>query len=372
MYRSKSPYNMKIIEIIPNLLCGGAENFLVNLSNEFAARDGYDVSILTLYAPQEGEFLREKVASNVKLIYLNKKPGIDLSIPYKIYKIIKHGEFSVAHFHVQAIIYALFSVLFYRKCKYYATIHSDAYKEATGLHRLVRRIMFRKSLCIPITISEESQRSFYKLYHQPSELIYNGVNNYVGRKQVFRDRFVTSKATKLFVYVASIAPLKNQVAFARCINQLFSEGYDVALLIIGRIVNKEYGELLLKEVSSVVHYLGEVDNPTDYMGIADFYALVSTYEGLPISLLEAFSTQCVPIVTPVGGCKDIVRDEENGFVAKSSSFDDICETTRRALCKSNMEIFRIKKMMEKEFVQKFTIKSCADSHLKLFCSTKNQ
>ena len=64
---------MKILEVVPNLQAGGAETFVVNLSNTLAQNKDVEVTILTLYPPEESEFLRKKIISRVNVINLEKR-----------------------------------------------------------------------------------------------------------------------------------------------------------------------------------------------------------------------------------------------------------------------------------------------------------
>lgn len=358
---------MKILEVIPSLYSGGAENFLVNLSNEIAKLQDCEVTILTLYPPKENEFLWHKINPKVKTIYLNKKRGIDIKMLFHILKIIRKGKFDIAHFHVQAIIYSLLSTIFYRKCKYFATIHNDAYKEAQGIHRWVRKILFNFKLCNAITISLDSQRSYKELYKQDSTLIYNGVPKYHKNKDIDINQYKLTNNTIIFVYVASIMKKKNQVVFAKCINRLAHEGFDISTIILGKkAVNyEEYYTQLKNEVSKNVHLIGEVDNPTDYMAKSDFFVLVSEYEGMPISLLEAFSTNCIPIVTPVGGCKNVVQDNINGFIAESPNEEDVYTALKRALEMKETDKKKMLAHIAKDATY-FTIEYCAQLHVELF------
>ena len=41
---------------------------------------------------------------------------------------------------------------------------------------------------------------------------------------------------------------------------------------------------------------------------------LSLEEGLPFSLLEAMSTECICIATPVGDMGRIITDGQNGFI----------------------------------------------------------
>ena len=47
---------------------------------------------------------------------------------------------------------------------------------------------------------------------------------------------------------------------------------------------------------------------------ADFFILMSDFEGLPLALLEAMRAGAIPIVTDVGANREVVRHGENGFL----------------------------------------------------------
>ena len=70
---------MKILQVIPNLLSGGAESFTIELSLELTNK-GHDCDVATLYDNLENtsRILRLQEKSNI--ISLHKKNGLDLSI----------------------------------------------------------------------------------------------------------------------------------------------------------------------------------------------------------------------------------------------------------------------------------------------------
>lgn len=353
---------MKILEVIPNLQAGGAETFIVNLSNALASIDGNEVTILTLYQPNESEFLRGRIDKRVKVESLNKHKGIDIRMLFSVLRFVKQGNFDIAHFHVQAIIYSLLSCLFVRKTKYFATIHNDAFKEATGVHRLARKILFKLKLCKAITISADSENSFKDLYTAPSTLIYNGVQRF--NKSIdnnLRNRFKASENVKLFVNAASFIGKKNQLAIARATNKLRNE----ETILLGKVWDENYYRQVKREESEAVIIMGEVSNPIDYMAVSDFFILPSFYEGMPISLLEAMSVGCVPIVTPVGGCKNVVSDGHDGLICPSPEEADVYKTMKKAMSLKEEQLQSIKKNISSDF-EKYTIDKCAELHMKLF------
>ena len=57
----------------------------------------------------------------------------------------------------------------------------------------------------------------------------------------------------------------------------------------------------------------------------DVYLNFSEYEGTSLSMLEAMSYACVPVVTDVSGVSEFVEEGKNGFVCKVGDLDGICK-----------------------------------------------
>lgn len=358
---------MKICEIIPDLESGGAENFVVNLSNELATYKNVEIEILTFYPIPKDNYLYKKLSNKIKITSYNKKLGIDFRVLFWVYKHIRKNKIDIAHFHVQSIIYALFSVFMQRRCKCFATIHNNAYKEASGIHRLARRLMFKSGQMIPITISEESKRSFVELYGGNPALVYNGVPNYIQQEEVDMGEYRRDDNTQVFIQVATIQPVKNQVAVAKTFNKLHKDGYNATVVFVGRLKDKEYSEELLKESSSAVFVLGEKSNPCDYMKASDYFILASHYEGMPISLLEALSVGCIPVVTPVGGNVNVITDNYNGYIIPATDVDSIYHRIIDVLEEQEEKKLQIQGNI-RYASSKYSISECAKLHLSLFDS----
>ena len=99
---------MKIVEIIPQLSSGGAERFVVDISNELSKR--HDVSLIVSFA-LEGKlaFYLPELAESVKVHSLNKRLGLDISYLYRLYKTIKQEAPDIVHTHLDA--YTHFAIL---------------------------------------------------------------------------------------------------------------------------------------------------------------------------------------------------------------------------------------------------------------------
>ena len=134
---------MKILELTPNLKVGGAETFVVNISNAFVD-NGHECKVTTLFDPENDDFLISKLNGSVEIGSLGKSRGLDLKCFFKVCNDIRKYKPDVVHAHIGAITYLLISSVFIRSCKYYVTIHSDARREAGNwFTRIIRRFLFK-------------------------------------------------------------------------------------------------------------------------------------------------------------------------------------------------------------------------------------
>ncbi len=76
------------------------------------------------------------------------------------------------------------------------------------------------------------------------------------------------------------------------------------------------GQVKLWEEKGLINWYGKVDNIDDYYINSRIIVLPSLREGLPKVLLEAGCFSRVVIATDVPGCRDVVRNNETGFLIK--------------------------------------------------------
>lgn len=363
---------MKILEIIPQLGSGGAERFTVDLCNELV-NSGHDVTLAVLYPLNDGlDFYRQELDCRIKLIELNKKPGIDFGLMFRIKKFIKEQNPDVVHTHLRAIYYtALANVRLHKNIKFYHTVHNDAAKEATDrAGAAIRRYLFRKKYTTPVTISEESQRSFSAFYKLDSCLIPNGRNipeNISISDDVKHEfqSFRITPSTKVLMNLAHIDDVKRQDMLARIVDRLIKEGYDISLILVGRENNGSVLDAIKSLNNSNIHILGTRTNPLEYLMEADAFCLCSRYEGLPISLIEAMGVGTIPVCTPVGGIVDIIRNGKNGFLSKDISEDSYYDALKDFLDKPKNELQTIARETNESY-KPFSMTECAEKYCRIF------
>ncbi len=361
---------MKIVEIIPQLSSGGAERFTVDLCNELAPK--HDVTLIVLHSIDKNGFYAAELSKDVKLISMNKRKGADLSLPFRLRKAIEKIAPDVVHTHLRGITYGFLAALTLRKIKFFHTIHSAAAKEAGGgVSAWVRKFSFSRSLIKAVTISPESHRSFNEFYNNASAtMIVNGRNipPKIEISEAVAEEFKGYRKgddCRVLVNLASINVVKRQPMLAKIAARLESEGYNFTLLLIG----KKLDQALVSEIEShnckSLHILGERTNPLEYLALCDAFCLGSSYEGMPISLIEAMGVGAIAVCTPVGGIVDVIENGKNGFISRDISEESYYNTLKEFLDLPASKMEQLREESRKSY-EPYSMTECATRYEELF------
>ena len=356
---------MKILQVLSTLGTGGAEHFVVDLTNELI-RQGYECDLVTLFDVDSENELLKGLTPKAHCCSLHKKVGLDLYCCYRLYKFIKNSDYDVVHAHVGAIPYILLSTLLLKKVKFIATIHSEARREAgKNIMKWCRFYMFRHHKCIPVTISHESKISFDKYYNMDAPLVYNGVSKYIGKGI---PSLIDNEDQILFIHPASCQQVKNQELLVQAFAKLTVEYPNSKMLWLGS--NATYKSLYDSLVPLMVDqfkYVGCVPNVRDYLVQADAMCLSSKMEGMPITIIEAFSVGCPALCTPVGGIVDLIEDGSNGMLSASLSVEDYYLMLKR-FCELSSEQKKQMHQKARESFVKYSIDNTAKGYLQVYNS----
>lgn len=352
---------MRILQLIPHLGSGGAERFVVDLSNQLVA-EGHQVTLCTLWEPRdELGFYIQDLSPKVDYFYIGKTKGFSLTALCKLAKLIFKVHPDIIHTHLNSVHYVFCVLLLWKRGVH--TVHNEAAKESGNIaNRWSKRTLFWLGRLIPVTISNKSFDSFVDYYHLKPVLIYNGRN--VSNQAELDTGVVCEIAgyrktphTRIITQIARFEPEKRIPLMTRVASKLFAEGYDFCLLNIGNTRNKFVLEEVLKYKSDCQYLLGEKNNCIDYLKLSDAFVLSSEYEGMPISLIEAFGCGVVPICTPAGGIVDMI-DGNNGLLADDHTEESLYRALKKYLDMSEADLEPIKRA-SKESYHKYSIEECS-------------
>lgn len=354
---------MKILQVLTTLGTGGAEHFAVELTNELI-QQGNECDLLTLFDISKDNDLRKQLSPSSKLFSIGKKAGLDIKCYYRLYRHIKMGNYDVVHAHVGAIPYIFLSTILLRKVKFVATIHSEAKREAGKyISKWNRFLMFQHNLCTPVTISEESKTSFDEYYNLDAPLVYNGISKYKGNGiSTLRD----NEEQILFIHPASCQPVKNQILLIKAFSKLVLEYPNTKLIWLGsNVTYKSLYESLLQFMPKQFSYLGVVANVRDYLAQADAICLSSKMEGMPMTIIEAFSVGVPALCTSVGGIVNMIKDGVNGMLSDDLEVESYYKMLK-SFCELNAGQRRQMSQNAKGSFAKYSIEKSAEGYMEIY------
>lgn len=358
---------MKILQIISSLRSGGAERFVVDLSNELLEQH-HEVILCVMNDEKDNGFYKNEVSKNITYINLNIHSGFSFYNIYKFFKLIKQLKPNIIHFHLTNYLFALF--FFFNKINFFYTVHSSASREVSNkVEFLIKKFIFNFNKIHVITISNETSLSFKRYFNCSKYIeIYNGrkkptISNDINDVTNFFKQLGKGN-NSIFIHIARCAPVKNQEMLVKVFNRLIiQDKMSIILLIIGADFDSALGRMLKALANDKIYFIGQKHNIGDYYLNADAFCLSSLNEGMPITLIEALSLGCTPICTPVGGIIDTIENGITGFLSKSITEEDYYQTMKNYLLQ--------KKRINQEnlityYNNHFGIEECAKKHIQLY------
>ncbi len=361
---------MKIVEIIQSLASAGAERVVVDLSNRLVQL-GHELVVVSLFPVRENYKLPKELDSRVRLVSLNKKLGFDLKIFPVLYRTLKREKADIVHTHEYSLNYLLPLLPLFKKERFFHTVHNDAFRETQNPYiRSLRKRFYAAKKIIPVTISDNSHESFTKAYGIEAVEIINGTREIKPtadfekvREEILQLR---QKYDYVFVNIARVARQKNQRLLVEVFKKLNETGLKACVLVIGEHRHKDQYDWIMENKPENVMLPGEKANATDYLFAADAFVLSSLWEGMPITLIEAFCAGCIPVSTPAGGVENMITDGENGFLSKDFTPDTLLGKIIAFTQLDEGEKQRMQDNCRESYREKYSIETCAGKYHWLF------
>ncbi len=101
-----------------------------------------------------------------------------------------------------------------------------------------------------------------------------------------------------------------------------------------------------------VKFLGHVNNMKKIIGQSSIVCLPSYHEGMPKSLLEAFSVGRAVVTTNIPGCRDIVKNNVNGLLCNLKDHVDLSLKLKKLMVNKKL-LIKIGKNNRKIAIKKF-------------------
>jgi glycosyltransferase involved in cell wall biosynthesis len=184
-----------------------------------------------------------------------------------------------------------------------------------------------------VAIGEEAKREFLKWFPNSREkivMIPTGIDpnkfKNIGRKQAvnFRKKYSIPLNKKIILDVARVYPVKRIDLLIEAFNLVKKKCPDTVLVIVGPAEEKEMLKIknliskLGLRIGKDVFFTGPI--PNEQIGpayaAADVFANTSETEGICFSFLEAMCLSLPIVAFDVGGNKDVIKNNWNGYLIK--------------------------------------------------------
>lgn len=341
---------LKICFGITKLGIGGAERVLVDIVNELS--NDYNITIFCIYGGGE---LEKELNSKIKKICVFKEEKTNRFIP--IYALIcgKHiynkylrRKFDIDIAFLEGPITRIFA---YKGNKNkIAWVHNDISKVfGKGKKAKIKKYLdkwFYKKYGQIVFVSEQNKKAFEYVYGNISKrkIIYN----YINKDRVLRlaeesenkekmlgfemsKFYEVTKEEKNFIVVSRLVKQKAIDRLIRVHRKLINEGYKHKIFVIGDGEERENLSELVEElnVKDSFIFLGQIENPYPYIKDADFFALLSYFEGYGMVLEEAKILNKAILVTKTAGV-EAVKDYDKKLVIENNE-EAIFEGLKKAI-----------------------------------------
>ena len=350
-----------------NLDAGGAQTFVASLAMEQKAL-GHAVSIIVIDELVNSDFQKLLVSSlqekSVDLYFLNRRPGRNITIINTIKGIIKtlstvepdiiNSHISTSHLIV-SICLKLANLKKLRN-RHVITVHNAPEQWSKMTHRFNEHTP--SIYCSYSALDLNPERDCLKI------AIQNGISkiNIDDRAVPILSELNNNGTPHKFVLcVGRLSKQKNYDMV--CAVAKHFENTNVDFLICG--IKQETAEEDLHNFSKIsnIHYLGTKTQEEVYslMGNCDCFFNASLYEGLPITVLEAFFSGIPSVLSDIPPHIEIGTDMPYCYIAELDSKDSFISKIEMALShtESKDEILRIRQ----PFLNKYSIATTAANYL---------
>lgn len=300
---------IKVAHVIRVFSYGGAEVLLREFFEQKEFKENIISDVFVLDHIKLG--LRDDVTPNIRRFYYYKITTWRFFFEYiKFLTHIAKGKYDVVHMHLPVAAWmGIVAKLFTRKTKYIysehnlVTFYSKYNYYLSGLTYGFFDCVIFVSHEVGEVIKKVQKDWFFKT--KKSATILNGIDT---NKFYCTHRLQIDSAKALTVgLVARFRPQKRVDRWVEAASVIHKKNPNIKFLMVGdgpddEMLRKKIGQ---HNLTGIIELPGKLTDTYSAYKKIDIFLLTSDFEGLPLALLEAMSCGCIPVVSNVGGIKQL-------------------------------------------------------------------
>ena len=312
---------IKILHIIKSLGRGGAEMLLPETLKEHN-KDQFEFHYI-YFLPWKNQMVETIESAGGKVGCMSAKNNLQLLLQYSnIIKYCKKHQIQLIHAHLPWAGFVSRLVHLKTKIPVLYTEH-NLQERYHFLTKFINKWSFNFQT-LAIGVSQEVSDSILqniKPKIAPTTLL-NGVNvqnfqrNNPVERQKIREQFLIPEEAILVGTVAVFRFQKRLDKWLEIMGAAIEKNPNVYGIIVGAGPLEQVLLTKRKElnIESRVFFTGLQINVKPYYEAMDIFMMSSSFEGLPIALLEAMGMGCAIVSTDAGGIKEVLKNNENGIM----------------------------------------------------------
>jgi glycosyltransferase involved in cell wall biosynthesis len=316
---------LRVVHVVLSLEVGGLERIVLDLISAGQAR-GQQVSVLCL--ERRGILAKDAESLGAYVACVDKESGLKLRLGRRIEPILNKLNPDVVHCHqVAATFYAGPPA---RRAGVPVIVHTEHNNHYSRRFRtrILGRIACRfvdRFFCVSENIQDEVLR--YKIAKPNKvQVVTNGIrlDHFEAANDLNLKKELGLQQGDLVIgTVARLCEQKRQDILINAFAKVHASRPNGRLLIVGDgHLKSELQQLVNRlKIGPYVHFAGYQPEPWRYLSVMDVFALSSAYEGMPLSILEAWACGLPVIASGVGGLPEMINGTDAGVLFPSGDID---------------------------------------------------
>ncbi|MDP8230929.1 MAG: glycosyltransferase family 4 protein [Candidatus Gorgyraea atricola] len=375
---------MRVCHVITKPELGGAQLSTLNILTNLPT-DKYDLSIVTSpkgILASEIRDIKGVKSHFIPSLVRNINPIADIIAFISIYFIYSINKYAIVHTHSsKAGIIGRWAARFAKVSHIVHTVHGWPFNDYQNpilknfyisLERLTAKFTTR-IICVSEKDLETGLKHRIAPRHKFVVIKYGiplaEVRRSSGNGAEKRKELGIHNSDPIVGMISCLKPQKSPLDYVKACIEIYKETPNINFLLIGDgVLKKRCKEILSSTpLNGRFIFAGWRRDIPEILDILDVAVLTSKWEGMSISIIEALCKGKPAVITDVGGARELVREEVNGFLTRPGSPKDIARKAL-TLLKNKEQLREMSKRAALSIDDSFDLKNMLDAVDRLYRS----